>query len=325
MNDTEKQSIRVRALAKINLFLDVTGKRPDGYHLVNMAMQSIDLHDVLTVSVDAGTCGPNGEFRDTLRIEDASGTGVFARLEADDRNLVLRAAKALRERCAARFPNECGLSFVLQKRIPMEAGLGGGSADAAAALLAVNRLFTLGLTDTELAETALTLGADVPFCLTGGTMRAQGIGEVLTPLPDMADCVILIAKPSGSASTKEIYSALDAKTDTVHPDWDAFETALGNAGRSAASFASFAGSLANVLEPVTTPLVPAVGELVHKLPSLGAPGARMTGSGSAVFGLFSDSAAAEDAMDKLKREDPALSLFLTRPVNSSFMAENRFF
>lgn len=320
----------VRAFAKINLFLDVTGRRADGYHLVNMVMQSIGLCDDLYFE-DAGHPG-----KDALTIavpadmagEQAGDTGMFAGIETDERNLVLKAVNLLRERYAERFPADARLNIRLEKRIPAEAGLGGGSADAAAALLAVNRLFSLGLSEEELADCALKLGADVPFCLFGGTKRSEGIGEILTPLADFPDCAVVVAKPAGSASTKEIYQGLDGMETVSHPSWPDFERALKGEGKEQERFLRAAGQLrgrTNILEPVTSPLVPAIGELTDLLYREGATGAMMTGSGSAVFGLFADEEAAVPAVQAIRASGRSIATFLTHPVNSRQIAEGRFF
>ena len=316
-------NLRVRAYAKINLFLDVTGRRADGYHLLNTVMQTIGLCDDLTFSVKEGAGG-----RDTLILTDAEGLGRFEGIETDERNLVLRAVAALRESCADRFPAGIRFDIRLEKRIPSGAGLGGGSADCAAALLAVDRMLGLGLTDDVLRETALSLGADVPFCLFGGTMRAEGIGEILTPLAEMPDCTIVIAKPAGSASTKEIYGALDAMKEPAHPSWDDFLASLNAGGGSSDRLLRIGEQLderANILESVTAPLVPAVRELTGLLRANGACGARMTGSGSAVYGLFAEEGTAQAAVRTIRETGIAESIQTTGPVSARHIAGERFF
>ncbi len=302
----------VRAYAKINLFLDVTGRRDDGYHLVDLVMQSVALHDgVYFTTVE-------GRTEDTLSIVDADGTGMFAGLEADERNLVIRAVRALRERYSGHFPAESGLDIRLEKRIPAQAGLAGGSADAAAALIAVNSLFSLGLTREELEETALTLGADVPFCVRCGTARAEGIGEVLSPLTPMSDCAILIAKPDGAASTREIYTAIDNE-DIEHPDYERMAAAL-----RSGDIASVSAALANIMEPVTTARVPDVGRIISAMKENEALSARMTGSGSAVFGIYDDRSAAESCADILRASDYVRSVYVTAPISAAEAEAQRF-
>ena len=304
-------SLYIRAYAKINLYLDVTGRRDDGYHLVDLVMQSVGLHDGLSIS---RADGPN----DTLSIVDADGTGMFAGLECDERNLVIRAVNALRSGYPERFPAGCGLDIRLEKRIPSQAGLAGGSADAAAALIAVNRLLSLGLTEAELEETALSLGADVPFCVRCGTLRAEGIGEILSPLPPMPDCTLVIAKPEGSASTRDIYTAIDNE-DIAHPDYERMAAALGSGNIAAVSAA-----LANIMEPITAARVPDVSRIISDMLSSGALGSRMTGSGSAVFGIFDDRLTAEGCAGMLKEAGYVRSVYVTAPISAEEAGALRF-
>ena len=333
----------IRAFAKINLFLDVTGRRADGYHLVNMVMQSVGLCDELFFTVErTSDRGDGNGGGDTLTILPAAeeipetpgapaserASRIFADIASDERNLVLKAVRLLRDRYPERFPGDRSLAIRLVKRSPAEAGLGGGSADAAASLLAVDRLFSLGLSEGELADCALSLGADVPFCLFGGTMRSEGIGEILTPLPDFPDCAIVVAKPEGSASTGEIYGRLDGSTDVRHPSWEAFAAALDGEQGKRDPFSCVSEQMrhrTNILEQVTSPLVPEIGELVELLTREGATGAMMTGSGSAVFGLFADETAAEPAVRAIRASGLSIATFLTRPVNCGRMREERYF
>ncbi len=310
MPDDAMKSVTVRGFAKINLFLDVTGRRADGYHLVNMVMQSLDLHDTLRIE----RTGRPGKSRLEIRDPD----GRFSGLEDDERNLVLRAEKALRERYSEKIPQEEGLHFTLEKNIPMGAGLAGGSADAAAALIGLDRLFSLGLSDQEIAEAGLSLGADIPYCLTGGTMRSQGIGEILTPLPKLPDCTVLLVKPQGSASTKEIYTALDGG-EILHPSWETFSEVLG-----AGDLQGVAGLLSNVLEPVTAPMIPDIDVIRRELLAAGALGARMTGSGSVVFGIFAEEEAAAGAQEKLREGHPEWDIRTARPITLDTVRAHRF-
>ena len=304
-------TLYVRAYAKINLFLDVTGRRDDGYHLVDLVMQSVGLHDGLYFTLAEGST-------DTLSIVDADGTGMFAGLESDERNLVLRAVRLLRERYSERFPADLCLDIRLEKRIPSQAGLAGGSADAAAALIAVNRLFSLELSGKEVEEAALTLGADVPFCLCCGTLRAEGIGELLSPLSPMPDCALLIAKPDGSASTRDIYTAIDNE-DTGHPDYERMASAL-----RSGDIASVSAALANIMEPITAARVPDITHIISDMQGSGALAARMSGSGSAVFGIFDDAAAAERCADTLRGSGYVRSVYVTAPISAEDALEKRF-
>ena len=304
-------SICVRAYAKINLFLDVTGRLENGYHLVDLVMQSIDLHDTLIFT-------PAESGRDTLFVTDAEGLGRFGDLGTDESNLVIRAVRSLRKKYPERFPDGSGLDIRLEKRIPSQAGLAGGSADAAAALLATDRIFSLGLDGSELEETALALGADVPFCLRCGTLRARGIGEVLSPLPPMPDCALVVVKPYGNASTRDIYNAIDNE-DIRHPDCAQMTFAL-----SGGDIRQVSSALANIMEPITASRVPDVNRAVSGLLSSGALGARMSGSGSAVFGIFPDNASAEIAAVEIKAAGFAESVYVTAPISADDAAGQRF-
>jgi len=258
--------MRVRAYAKVNIGLDVTGTREDGYHLLNMVMQTVEVCDELEL-----------ELRDDDKIivtcNDPS-------VPTDERCLVGKAIRKLTDR---------GMNVTLRTRIPTEAGMGGGSSDAAAALIAVNKLLDLGKTREELAEIALKLGADVPYFIYGGTMQCEGIGEKLTRLRDLPECWFVIVKPSAGACTENIYRALD---ETGYRNADMTPVLEGiREGRLDA----VASSMENVLESVTAVQLPVINEIKEFLTGHGALGASMTGSGSAVFGIFEDEASARGA------------------------------
>lgn len=257
------QTMTYKAYAKINLALDVTGKRADGYHFVRMVMETIDLYDTLRV-----TESDEPIFRLTTDAET---------LPADRTNLVIKAAEAMKEH----FHFKGGAVFDLEKRIPMAAGLAGGSADAAAAMHALNALYDLNAGVETLSKIALTIGADVPYCLRGGSMLAEGIGEALTPLPAPPPCEILLAKPFGEVSTKEIYTALDTIENPEHPDIDACAAAL-----SGGDIKELSSSCGNILEAVTMSKMPVIRELTEIMYDYGAYKAMMSGSGPTVFGLF---------------------------------------
>ena len=282
-----------RAYAKINLTLDVTGVRPNSYHDVEMIMQSIGLFDELTaVRI------PGNEIRLSCSFSDSLG-GMT--LPTDDKNLVIKAANAFFNICQSneelkkRLPDETGVSFTLIKNIPSEAGMGGGSSDAAAALRALNRLFNMRLSTEDLCSIGSKVGADVPFCVLGGTALAKGIGEILNPLPAAPDTHLLLVKPPVGASTKEIYDGLVLDENTVHPDTESMIKALENK-----DYALMCSKLSNVLEPVTIRLLPVIGEIKEKNLVLGADAALMSGSGSTVFGLFSDKEKALAALEYFK-------------------------
>lgn len=280
----------LEARAKINLTLDVTGVRDDGYHLVRMIMQSVKLHDTvqLTAREEPGL---------SLRTDSPAAP-------SDSSNLMWRAAELLMKNCGIR----AGLDMELQKRIPVAAGMAGGSTDAAAVFTGMNELFSLGLSQEELMRLALPLGADIPYCIMGGTALAEGIGEILTPLPAMPACTILVARPDIEVSTGSVYRALDAKPVIRHPDTERALQALQDQ-----SLPDLAGCMENVLEEVTAASRPVIGEIRERMLEAGAVGARMSGSGPVVFGLFEERNAAEASLEQLRSADMSLQLYLTEP------------
>lgn len=273
------KELTLRACAKINLTLDVLQKRADGYHDIRSVMQTIDLCDEITVTVDAGqwSCSCDG-----------------ANIPGGEENLAMRAARAF-VRAANIEPN--GIAIRIQKRIPSQAGLGGGSADAAAVLRALNTLCGEPFTTEKLMEIGSSVGSDVPFCVLGGAALAEGRGEVLTPIQGMPDCAYVLLKPSFSASTPALYAALDRQTAIDHPDTDGMIEMLSRGDLQGA-----AGKLGNVFQPVLNADYP-VDALCEKLLSAGALGALMTGSGSVVFGIFPNLSAAESAAQQLRGAD----------------------
>ena len=279
------------ANAKINLTLDITGRREDGYHLLSMIMQSVSLRDTLTVTLtDSGAT--------TLTCSDPT-------VPCDGRNLVCKAANAFFAAIAQPNP---GIAFHLTKVIPSEAGLAGGSADAAAALRALNELFAYPLTESELLAIGLKLGADIPFCLTGGTCLAEGIGEILTPLSALPNCSILIVKPAIGSSTVEAYRLADTMP-YPHPPAQPVIDAL-----SRNDLAAIGAAMGNSFQEILR--LPEVDALCETLRTSGALGACMTGSGSAVCGIFADEAAAQACRNALLAEYPRT--FLCHPVTTGW-------
>ena len=290
--------IKERAYAKINLSLDVTGKRPDGYHEVRMVMQTVDIYDTLTFDkADEGI---------TI---DVGGSP----LPADGDNLIYKAAKAVMDK----YGVTGGVSISLDKHIPIAAGMAGGSSDAAAALRGVNRLYECGLSNEELREIGVKIGADVPYCVEGGTVLAEGIGEKLTLLSPLPEYVLAVAKPKRGVSTGNIYKSLDEIFDTVtHPDVDAMLNEFKTSGDL-----SFTKYLGNVLEYVTVPLCPEVDEIKKIFRESETEGTLMTGSGPTVFAFFKDKDKAQEAIDKVRESglcsDTELFVTtLTSPKNS---------
>ncbi len=288
--------IRLKALAKINLGLDVLHRREDGYHEVRMIMQTIGLHDDLTL-------------RKTKKPGIQVETNLYF-LPSNENNLAWKAARLLMEE----FPIESGIHVQIDKNIPVAAGLAGGSSDAAAVLWGMNQLFGLGLSRQELAKRGARLGADVPYCVLRGTALAEGIGERLSTLPPMPKCWLAIAKPAASISTRFVYENLHVGQlkPEQHPDVDAMLEAL-----QAQDLRLLASRMGNVLETVTIPACPAIHQIKECMKELGALGAMMSGSGPTVFGIFDSQAEAKAACREIKKKRLAKQVFQTVPYNVS--------
>ena len=289
MND-----ISVKALAKINLGLDVVRRREDGYHEVRMVMQTIHLFDRLEISRnDSGqiTMETNLSF-----------------LPTNENNLVYKAAKLLQDE----FAIKDGVHVWLHKYIPVAAGMAGGSTDAAAVLYGMNRIFELGLTKEQLMERGVKIGADVPYCIMRGTALAEGIGEKLTKLPPMVKCPVLIAKPQISVSTKFVYENLKLNDNTIHPDIDRLVADI-----SEGDLIRIAADMGNVLETVTIPEYPVIAEIKENMMQNGAVNAMMSGSGPTVFGLFADESTAVKAYEAMKESNLAKQVYLTSIYNNA--------
>ena len=280
----------IEAPAKINLGLDVLCRRPDGYHEVDMIMQTIDLFDTVTLE----KTGEPGIVLSTNRRS----------LPNDEGNLAYRAAKLLFETCEDTMH---GVRIHIEKRIPMAAGLAGGSTDCAAVLSGMNQLFSYGLSMEKLMELGKSLGADVPYCLMQGTARSRGIGEKLTPLPKMMACPVLIAKPGVSVSTKAVYEGLHLDEKTIHPDIDALEEDIRRQDLTAV-----ASDMGNLLATVTEELHPEIREIIRLMENHGAIRAMMSGSGPTVFGLFSDKKTAQACESTVRASKLAPDVFLTQ-------------
>ena len=281
-------SILRKAYAKVNLGLDVTGRRPDGYHLVRMVMQTVDLYDEITVTREDGAAA-FGEL--SIRISCDS-----PEVPADSRNLAYKAAQMVGQeyRLGGR------IRIDIHKRIPAAAGMAGGSSDAAAVLDAMDTLFGLSMDETAKDRFALRLGADVPFCLRRGTYLAEGIGEKLTRLPDLPPCHMVIVKPPFGVSTPWAYRALDAvmerfgDTAALHPSVNGLREALAKG-----SITGVSEYMGNILESAVLPEHPEIQEIKQQLEAHGALKALMSGSGPTVFGIFADADKAEDAFSNL--------------------------
>lgn len=285
--------ISLKALAKINLGLDVVRRREDGYHEVRMIMQTIQLYDRLDIK---RTQEPGIQIQTNLSF-----------LPVNENNLIYKAAKLLMDE----FSITDGVSVKLDKRIPVAAGMAGGSTDAAAMLIGVNRLFSLGLTKRQLMERGVQIGADVPYCIMRGTALAEGIGEALSPLPPMVKCPVLIAKPSISVSTKFVYQNLKLDDTTIHPDIDRLIDDI-----KAKNLHDIVAHMGNVLETVTIPNYPVIDEIKKHMLSNGAVGAMMSGSGPTVFGLFDDEDTAKKAYKAMRSSHLARQVYLTSVYNN---------
>ena len=265
------------AYAKINLSLDVTGKRPDGYHDVRMIMQTVDIYDTLTF-----------EKKDEGISIDVGGSD----LPADEDNLIYKAAKAVMDKCGI----ASGVKISLDKHIPIAAGMAGGSSDAAATLRGVNRLFECGLGYDELRDLGVKIGADVPYCVEGGTVLAEGIGEKLTKLTQLPEYTLAVAKPEKGVSTGNIYKALDEIFESIaHPDVDAMLDSM-----KTCTGTGFLKYLGNVLEYVTEPCCPEITRIKKIFDDAGSKGTLMTGSGPTVFAFFEDKDKAGVAVDAVR-------------------------
>jgi 4-diphosphocytidyl-2-C-methyl-D-erythritol kinase len=286
--------IQLKALAKINLGLDVLRRREDGYHEVKMIMQTISLYDELMLKKIKK---PEIQLRTNLPY-----------LPTNENNLAYQAAKLLMEE----YQIPGGLLIQLEKKIPVAAGMAGGSSDAAAVLWGVNQMYHLGLSRKELMERGVRLGADVPYCILRGTALAEGIGEKLKTLPPMPKCYLLIAKPGISVSTKFVYenlhvNELEAKK---HPDVDAMIIALRQK-----DLALLSARMGNILELVTIPAHPVIDKIKQEMQKAGALGAMMSGSGPTVFGIFDTQPKARKAYRALRASQLAKQLYLTVPYN----------
>lgn len=285
--------MKLRAYAKINLGLDVLRRREDGYHDVKMIMQTIQMYDM-------------------LEMEKSEQPGIhlttnLSYIPVNENNLVYKAVKLLMDQ----YRIEEGITISLNKFIPVAAGMAGGSSDAAAALVGVNRMFQLGLTRQQLMELGVKIGADVPYCVMRGTALAEGIGEKLTALPPMPQCYVLIGKPGISVSTKFVYTNLNLGPDTHHPDIDGMIQALQDG-----DLYGITDRMENVLESVTIPAYPVIETIKDHMKVHGAVNAMMSGSGPTVFGIFDDKEKAEYACEKLRESMLTKQTFLTTVFNN---------
>lgn len=285
-------SLQLKAYAKINLALDVLGKREDGYHEVRMIMQTVKLFDKLTFKV---------LDEDTIRM-----TTNLGFLPVDEDNLVVKAIRLIKDT----YHIEKGMEVDLFKCIPVAAGMAGGSTDCAAALVGASRLFGLNLDKETLMELGVKLGADVPYCVMRGTALSEGIGEVLTPLSPIPSCHILVAKPGISVSTKYVYENLDAQQVLKHPDIDGMLDAI-----SKGDLSGITTRMENVLETVTVTKYPIINEIKTEMLNGGAMNSLMSGSGPTVFGIFDDEEKANAVAGVIREKNLANQIYVVQPFN----------
>ncbi len=287
-------SIVLKARAKINLGLDVIRRREDGYHEVKMIMQSLNMFDRIVMTKIA-----EPEIRITTN---------RSYLPTNQDNLMYKAAKLMMDECNI----TSGVEIELEKFIPVAAGMAGGSSDAAAVLVGMNRLYNLKLSRDKLMKLGVKIGADVPFCIMRGTVLAEGIGEKLTRLKNMPSCPIVIAKPGINVSTKFVYENLKLTEDTVHPDIDGMIAAI-----EAGDVKGVCSRLGNVLETVTVGEYPVIAELKEKMIELGAINSLMSGSGPTVFGIFESKKQAYACADALRGTELARQVYVTDVFNGT--------
>ena len=284
------RQINLKAYAKINLGLDVLRRREDGYHDVRMIMQNVSLYDKLTLKKIS---------KDEIQLSSNVGA-----LPNNEKNLVYKAISLIKEECGVKG----GVKAELEKMIPMAAGMAGGSTDAAAALIGMNKLFDLKLTTEQLMELGVKIGADVPYCILGGTALSEGIGEILTPLKPMPHCYILIAKPRISVSTRFVYENLEADKLAYHPDIDGMLEAI-----DSGDLQGITDRLSNVLETVTEKKYPIIGQIKAAMMEAGAMNSLMSGSGPTVFGIYADKATAMKALEKVREIEMVKNSYVVEP------------
>ena len=287
------ESIRLKARAKINLGLDVIGRRENGYHDVRMVMQTVGLYDRIIM-----TRIPEEEIRIKTNI---------GFLPVNENNLVYKAIMLMKNK----YKLDGGIEVDLNKFIPVAAGMAGGSSDAACALFGMNRLFELNVPMKELMKLGVEIGADVPYCLMRGTALAEGRGEILTKIAPCPKAWIVLAKPPVGLSTPAVYKAIDSLNIEYHPDTDGIIKAIKNN-----DIYEISSKLSNVLEEASIPMCPMIGQIKEKLLLSGAIGSLMSGSGPTVYGIFDDVKKAENAVNVIKDEFKIRDVILTKIFNA---------
>ena len=299
------EQITRKAYAKINLGLDVMRRRPDGYHEVKMIMQTVGIYDILTFQRKE-RCEGIPQITIKLEQEDVLGTAPLKEdIPCDESNLIYKAAALIMKT----YNIQESVEITLWKNIPVAAGMAGGSTDAAAVFHGLNEMFALSMNFETMKELGVLIGADVPYCIMGGTALSEGIGEILTPLPAPPPAHLLIAKPDIHVSTKFVYENLHADRLQFHPDIDGMMEAL-----KAGNLVGIAQRMENVLETVTVREYPVIRQIKEEMKRNGALNALMSGSGPTVFGIFKERGAARECFEALKKQGLAKQIFVTEFV-----------
>ena len=280
--------MKIKAYGKVNISLDVVGKREDGYHLLSMIMQNIDLYD--EIGVEKQECGIILECNKSY-------------VPVDNRNLAYKAAEIFKER----YDIVDGVKINIEKNIPVSAGLAGGSTDAAAVLKVMNKLFNVNATEEELMELGLKLGADIPYCIHGGTALCEGIGEIITPIKSFKDKIIVLVKPAFGVSTKEVYKNFNLEKVKQHPKTAEIINAIENDDLN-----FVASNMKNLLENVTLRKHKILIKIKEEMNACGAINSMMSGSGPTVFAFFDDMLKAQKCFEKMKKKYS--DVFITRTI-----------
>lgn len=280
--------MKIKAYGKVNISLDVVGKREDGYHLLSMIMQNIDLYD--EIEVEKQECGIILECNKSY-------------VPVDNRNLAYKAAEIFKER----YDIVDGVKINIEKNIPVSAGLAGGSTDAAAVLKVMNKLFNVNATEEELMELGLKLGADIPYCIHGGTALCEGIGEIITPIKPFRDKIVVLVKPAFGVSTKEVYKNFNLEKVKQHPKTAEIINAIENDDLN-----FVASNMKNLLENVTLRKHKILIKIKEEMNACGAINSMMSGSGPTVFAFFDDMLKAQECYDEMKKKYK--DVFISRTI-----------
>lgn len=295
-----------KAYAKVNLCLDVLRRRDDGYHEVKMIMQTVDIYDTLTFAINENMPRCKSADADNQITLQILGVPANADLGPIEKNLIYKSARLILDT----YDIKTNVTITLEKHIPVAAGMAGGSTDAAAVFHGLNELLDLKMSLEDMMKLGVKIGADVPYCIMGGTALAEGIGEILSPLPNPPECYLLIVKPDINVSTKFVYENLHVETRTEHPPVDTAIQALSNH-----DLTLLINSLGNILETVTIPEYPIIDRIKVLMTESGALGSLMSGSGPTVFGIFDEKAKAESAAILLRESKISDEIFVTDWVN----------